>query len=457
MYNFRDSVTRRTLIVLTFIGAFALRVHGISDAFWMLRDQMRDWGTVLGSFHDLPLVGPATHVGGYTIGPAFYWILWVIRVVVGPWFDNLPHAGGIGQAALQSGVDALLLVALWRRTQSVATALAVVVLLVSAAFDLSLAAVIWNPVVGSTLAKCAIALVLLDWHRGSPAKVATTAAVAWAAVHAYTGAIYVTAGVFAAIAIEPLIARAWPTLLRRAGVVATVVAVLQLPYLWFRLTVPSGGDAMGAVRDSVARVVTGGAAPQLGTSVSGLVHAFANTEGPPLALPVPGLILLAASAILIVRYRRDPALLAVTVLPMALAIGGFALFLGGLDDYYYLSLMPCAVLTVVLAAAAYLPKRALQGFSIALLAGALAMVPARARLAVTTNRMPEYRVLVRAARAITRRGVPMRAVRAAFPLPPTSNAEFLVLVLGGKIVHGAPWMATIDAQGDVTYQFLGES
>ena len=72
------------------------------------------WGTRFaigksrsGRSRNLPLVGPATHVHGYTIGPAFYWVLWAIRVVFGPWFENLPHAGGIGQAALQSAVDAL--------------------------------------------------------------------------------------------------------------------------------------------------------------------------------------------------------------------------------------------------------------------------------------------------------------------------------------------------------------
>jgi len=66
----------------------------------MLADQIRDWSIALEPFWRLPLVGSPTHVHGYTIGPAFYWILWAIRVVIGPFFENLPHAGGIGQAAL---------------------------------------------------------------------------------------------------------------------------------------------------------------------------------------------------------------------------------------------------------------------------------------------------------------------------------------------------------------------
>ena len=84
---------------LVFAATLAMRVDGITQHFWLLGDQIRDWAIALRPFSELPLVGPPTHVGGYTIGPAFYWILWLLRVLFGPWFDNLPHAGGIGQAA----------------------------------------------------------------------------------------------------------------------------------------------------------------------------------------------------------------------------------------------------------------------------------------------------------------------------------------------------------------------
>ena len=125
-----------------------------------------DWAIALGPFSQLPLVGPATHVSGYTVGPAFYWILWAIRVIVGPWFDNLPHAGGIGQALVQSGADALLLTAIWRRTQSLLVALATMVLITTSAYDLALAPLVWNPVMGSTIAKIALALgIRSGWAR----------------------------------------------------------------------------------------------------------------------------------------------------------------------------------------------------------------------------------------------------------------------------------------------------
>src|SRR5580765_2633630 len=121
--------SRLAILVLVFVLALTVRVWGISTRFWLLGDQIRDWSIALGPFKDLPLVGPATHVNGYTVGPAFYWILWAIRVAVGPWFENLPHAGGVGQAILQSVADTLLLLGVWRRTGSIWIAVTSVVLL----------------------------------------------------------------------------------------------------------------------------------------------------------------------------------------------------------------------------------------------------------------------------------------------------------------------------------------
>src|SRR5262245_41787390 len=103
------STSSVTVVLIAIVATFTLRVWGITTWFWMLDDQIRDWAIALHPLRELPLVGPPTHVSGYTIGPAFYWILWLIRVVIGPWFDNLPHAGGIGQALLQSLADGLRL------------------------------------------------------------------------------------------------------------------------------------------------------------------------------------------------------------------------------------------------------------------------------------------------------------------------------------------------------------
>lgn len=443
------------VIALTFVLTLTLRVWDVSTRFWMLEDQIRDWAIALRPFRDLPLVGPPTHVGGYTIGPAFYWILWAIRVTVGPWFENLPHAGGIGHAILQSGADTLLLVAVWRRTQSVWVALATVVLLATAAFDLALAALVWNPVMGSTLAKIATALVLLGWHRGSPARVAMTAAVAWMAVHVYTGAIFVAVGVFTAILVDPLVRGNRGAVWRNASIVALVVALLQLPYVAHQVANRFSDRAMSAVAGSVERVLSGSDPPELAKSVAGLAGAFRYIQFSPWPYGFAGWLLLACSGILAVRYRGDPTSLAITLLPLGLSIVGYALFLDDLDPYYYLSLMPAAVLTVVLAAIWMPSSRLVRLVGIVLFLGASALVPERISLAATMYRMPEYRVLVDASRKIRNRNQPMRQIRTDFPLPPTSDPEFLYRVLGGRIDRASPWVSIITSNGGVEYRHIG--
>jgi hypothetical protein len=440
--------------VAVFLFTFATRAWGISTRFQLLGDQIRDWDIALQPFTSLPLVGPATHVHGYTIGPAFYWILWAIRVTLGPWFHNLPHAGGIGQAFLQSAADALLLVAIWRRLSSMWLAVAVVVLEASASFDLSLAAIVWNPLMGSMLAKVATALTLLGWHRGSTVRAASLFAVAWMAVHAYTGAIYVTVAVFATALLDPLLTRDRQVVIRNAMAIAAVVIVLQLPYLAYRASHP-GEPAMAAVSGSVADVVSGRSPLRLRESVDGYLHAVNGIEIEPWHMVFTGWLLLACGVVVAILYRDDVPILMMTLVPPLMAIAGYAFFLGGLDNYYYLSLMPAAVLTLVLALTAIGWPRAINRVAIVVAIGALAIVPARRRHAMTMNQMPEYGAIVHASRVIVDRGTPVRAIRTDFKLPPTNDPEFVYRILGGHLDRTSPWIAMIEPSGDVAYRSVG--
>ena len=440
------------LATLTFGMTLALRVREIGDSFWMLEDQIRDWSIALGSFSDLPLVGPPTHFGGYTIGPAFYWLLWAIRVSVGPWFQDLPHAGGIGQAIVQSGADALLLVAVWRRTESPWIALSTVVLLATAAYDLALSALVWNPTMGAALAKVAMALVLLDWHRGSTFRVAVSVVVAWSAVHAYTGAAFVAVGVFAAILAEPLARRNWNATRRAVAVIATVVGLLQLPYLAHRLSEQPNGRAMGGVFDSVGRILSGDAQPAIANSVASYVDAVQFIGVEPWRISFVGWGLLVCGVVVALRYRRDPSLLAVTLLPQASAIAGYALFLADLNDYYYLSLMPAATLMVVLALTASLPARFADWAAVGFLVVVLGLAPAKLRFAATMHRMPEYRLLVDGSRQIWSTRESVRSIETDFSLPPTADPEYLYTILGGRIDPDSPWSALIATDGRVVYR-----
>jgi hypothetical protein len=447
-----ESLLRAAVLTLTFALTLTARIWGINRHFWMLGDQIRDWSIALGPLTSLPFVGPPTHVRGYTIGPAFYWILWAIRVTVGPWFQNLPHAGGIGQAALSSAADALLLAAVWKRTRSIWLALASIVLIASSAYDLCLAPLVWNPVVGVILAKTATALVLLGWHVGSPTQIVLCAAAAWSAVHAYTGTIYVAAGVFGAALIEPLVAGDWRKMARSALLIGAVIAVLQLPYALHQLSTGFRDPAMGAVTGSLARLAAGTDQPEFAKSLTGYVGAFDFIQGFPSRVPGAPWVLGVCSLVVAFRYRRDPAMLMITLVPQGLALVGYALFLGSLDQYYYLSLMPAAVLTVLLAATAVPRPRVQTMVSIVLLVGALLAVPARLRFAATMHKLPEYGALVDGSRKIARLKQPMRAIETEFQLLPTSDPTFVYRILGGEIDRSSPWVGRITARGDVLYR-----
>jgi hypothetical protein len=149
--------------------------------------------------------------------------------------------------------------------------------------------------------------------------------------------------------------------------------------------------------------------------------------------------------------------LTVTLLPQATAIAGYALFLASLDSYYYLSLMPAAVLTVVLGATP-LPSsshRLSRVVGIALFVGALCIAPARLHFAATMHRLPEYQALVAGSRTIASRGQPVRAIETEFSLPSTSDPEFVYRVLGGRIEPESPWVGVITSKGSVIFRNVG--
>jgi hypothetical protein len=216
------------MLPLAFVLSLTMRVWAITRNYGLFDDQIRDWTIALGSLSHLPFVGMSNPAGGESFGPAFYWVLWVIRVAIGPWFENLPHTGGIGEAILHAAGDALLLAGIWRRTDSARLAVAATVLVAS--YDLQLPAIAWSPAMAVGLAKLATALVLLGWPQQSPAGVAVAAAIAWCAVQCDASMFVVALGVFAVLLTVPLHTGAYGALQRNAWIIAVAVAILQMPH-----------------------------------------------------------------------------------------------------------------------------------------------------------------------------------------------------------------------------------
>ena len=146
-------MNERTLAALAgalFLYVLLMRTYDVASTFLMLGEQTRDWMVALGSITDLPLTGAPSTAGGRGLGPVYYWLLWIGRVAIGPFMDNLPHAGGVIVALLQSIADVFLFIALSRRVHW-ALALAMCLLVASAPFDIAISQVIWNPPVSAAL------------------------------------------------------------------------------------------------------------------------------------------------------------------------------------------------------------------------------------------------------------------------------------------------------------------
>src|SRR6188768_25072 len=205
-----------------------MRTYDVSSTFLMLGEQTRDWMVALGSITDLPLTGAPSTAGGRGLGPVYYWLLWTGRVAIGPFMDNLPHAGGVIVALLQSLADVFLFVALSRRVHW-AFALAMCLLVASAPFDIAISQVIWNPPVSAALVKSAMAMALLLTPLSPSWQVALTAMLAWMGVQCHLSALFVAGPLLIALPFQSLAARAANvrrTIAERAGAIIITVLVL---------------------------------------------------------------------------------------------------------------------------------------------------------------------------------------------------------------------------------------
>jgi hypothetical protein len=420
---------------------FLMRAHGITDHFLMLGDQIRDWSIALRPFSGLPRVGTSSTAGGYSFGPVFYWVLWLIRVTIGPFMDNLPHAGGLGLAALQSCSDAVLCAGIRRASGSWTFALAAVLIVASSPFDAALSSVIWNPVLAVALAKAATGLVL-SWREALtlPRRVVLFV-LAWLAVQAHSAAMPVAIAVFLWVFAVRFRDGGARTLVRAAASAGAVVLLLQIPAALASESIqPTRVVASVRHPDRIRLVDSLGA-------VSGAVGSIALA---PWSVPNVQLILLGAGTALWVATGTAAAPVAVTVVPLAAAVLLWSLWQHAYDSYLFLTLVPAAVL-MVLWVLRLLPGEAARSVAAAiLLAIAVLVQPRRLANAAQLFRLPGYGALVRGSRAVVARGEPMRSIDAPF-LPPTSNPEFVYEILGGRINRHAPLAARLSATGEVVY------
>lgn len=435
---------RVALAASFFIYILVIRTWDITSTFLMLGDQVRDWTVALGSWRELPLAGPPSLAGGRTLGPIFYWLLWLGRVIAGPFTDNLPHTGGIIVALLQSAGDTLLLWVLMTRLP-IALALAVSLFVVSAPFDLGLSAVIWNPPVAAALAKVAMVLVLTLGKEPRPWRLAVTAAVAWLALQAHSTGAFVAVPILAALVAMPLVQRQWQRALQVSGIVAAVVLALQVPYFAAQWRDTGTQLAPTVVIDSFTQASS--------VNVVKSFAAVADTTGDLLVrqwgewtfrLPT-----LAAIVIVLVRWRRDIPLLAVSVGSLLTAVALFATWTRPYDSYWFLTLTTSMAVTYALCVAALPWPRVVQGAGWVLLAVVLALQPTRIAQSKLTFKYPEYRAMLIGSRSLAAQAPVLRDIRVTFAVHPSMDKYFMYKILGGRMDRNAPHTAFIEADGSV--------
>ncbi len=419
---------------------FAIRTRGISDHFLMLSEQARDWTIALGPFSHLPLVGAPSTAGGNGFGPVYYWVLWLIRVTIGPFFENLPHAGGIGLAAAQSIADAVLCVGIRKASGSWMFAVATVLIIASSPFDLALSSVIWNPVLAVTFAKIGVGL-LLTWRTEltRPRRLALFA-VAWLAVQAHSPALPVAMSIFLWLVLTHA-RQGVPALLRVIAEAACVVIVLQIP------------SALAPASIQPTKVLTLLLHPQrlrVFDSFRGISAAVEAIAAAPFDLPQTPLIVLGAAAALLVATGMWAPIAVATVWPLVLAVLMWSIWQDLYDSYVFLTIVPSAILMVAWTVR-LLPTRTGRASAGAMLLALAALVQKpRIENATLVFRLPAYGALVSGSRAVVRHAEPMRRIEAPF-LRESSDPEFIFRILGGRIDRDAPVAARLSERGEVTY------
>lgn len=431
------------------------RVINITETFWLLGEQIRDWSVALGPWSDLPLSGTPSTVGGTSLGPVYYWTLWVIRVILGPLFDNLPHAGAVGLAVIQSAADVALLYALWRHTSSLVLATAVVLLEATASYDMALTATLWNPPLAVALVKLALALFLRTAESPSRWRMGATVSIAWLAVQAHSSALFFFAPLTAWFILREALAREWSRAGQTARLIAEIVLILQIPYLVDRLTSPQHGGPTVALA-AVSRVIADPSVAEPGKAYAAIRDSLAVLWASPKPFQGMTALLLVAAVGTCWSSRRRPWVLFVTLGPMAAAIAAFSGWTRPFDHYWFLTLSPSMALMAGEGVHALPGWRTREAGILVFMAVILWLQPGRLYASTFIHKLPEYGALRRGSAEIARRTPEIRDVFTEFELPPSTDRTFLFVCLGGRVTPNAGYHAFIARDGSVTFRSTRE-
>lgn len=443
-----ERVARNSVAIAFFVYVLLIRTYDVASTFLMLGEQTRDWTIALGGVTELPLVGAPSTAGGRGFGPAYYWLLWLGRVTLGPFMDNLPHAGGAFVALLQSIADTWLLLALWRRVHW-ALALAMCLVIASAPFDVAISSVIWNPPVAAALIKMAMASALQLTPSSPLWHIAIVALLAWSAVQAHLSGVFVAAPLLALIALQSFVERSSNrrrTFVERTSVIAGVILVLQVPFFIAMVSEP---DAPVGPSSAIAGLTN----PQTFQpwkaydSVTGITgNLLWPLDNVPLVFAIATLI---AMAIVVLAYRRDLIVIGASAGAVVTATLLFVTSTRNYDGYWFITLTAALTLTAGMAIAAIPSKAAVKWIGIAALLVVAWRQPARIEDSKRFFKYPQYETMARASRQLIMQAPALRDIAVTFEVHPTMDRHFIYRILGGRIDPNALYTAVINSDGSV--------
>jgi hypothetical protein len=419
------------------------RIHDVDQSFAMLSEQIRDWSMAQRAWSDLPIGGPRSLNSGVDIGPAYYWFLWAARAVMSPVWGDFPHTGALAIALLQTLADFVLFLAIWRRLGWILAAV-VVLAAGSSPYDAGLSASVWNPPVAVAFSKFALGAVL--WHASVTTTTSVVAVVcAWLAVQMHVSAIVIAAAITAWVSWAALRARDGTRVTAIGAALAASIAVIALPYYLHPLDPSSGGVARSlseVIGDPVGRVRVVASAMAVGRAADTFLFA-------PWASGWSALVLLAAAAA-VVAMRRDAVAVATTgVLATATAV--YSLWQGDFTELYWFAVLIPSAALCLMAPVASLPMRWRTPMAAAVLVIIATAQPARATMAWTRFRLPEYGPLLEGARSAAGSNRPIRELRVAFAVPQGMDPLYLFSIAGGRLDAGCDTIAVIQRDGTVAY------
>jgi hypothetical protein len=228
-----------------------------------------------------------------------------------------------------------------------------------------------------------------------------------------------------------------------------ILFALQIPFLATKVRHPSAETSPSAVVSSVSYTLEHPSVVRPGPAFRALTNALDVILARPGTFVWPGAILAMCTLVAAARVRRDPRLIAVTGAPLVFAVVGFSLWQQPYDTYWFLTVAPSAGLCVGLALTAYRPAASLV--MVVLIAIVSLAQPSRAAEAMSMHRLPEYGALVRGSREILKRLGEVQRVEVSFPLPVSTEPDFVYKVLGGRLSPEARYRATIDRAGHASF------